>query len=79
MVAERFDDVAPALAALQRQAERKRRRGYGNAFPLPTHRHLCEADNMSRHARIFSPPRRVRDSGTDELGLECGSADDQCV
>jgi predicted DNA-binding WGR domain protein len=28
MVAERFDDEAPALAALQRQAERKRRRGY---------------------------------------------------
>ncbi len=27
-VAEHFDDEAPALAALQRQAERKRRRGY---------------------------------------------------
>ena len=28
VVAERYNDEAPALAALQRQAERKRRRGY---------------------------------------------------
>ncbi len=28
MVAERYDSAAPALAALQKQAERKRRRGY---------------------------------------------------
>ena len=28
MVAERYDDEAPALTALQRQAERKRRCGY---------------------------------------------------
>jgi predicted DNA-binding WGR domain protein len=28
IVAERFDEEAPALAALRRQAERKQRRGY---------------------------------------------------
>jgi predicted DNA-binding WGR domain protein len=28
IVAERFDDEAPALAALQKQAARKQRRGY---------------------------------------------------
>lgn len=28
MIAERYDNEAPALDALQRQAERKRRRGY---------------------------------------------------
>jgi len=28
IIAERFDSEAPALAALQKQAERKRRRGY---------------------------------------------------
>jgi predicted DNA-binding WGR domain protein len=32
MVAERYDVEALALVALQRQAERKRRRGYGDAY-----------------------------------------------
>ncbi len=31
MVAERYEDEAPALLALRRQAERKQRRGYGLA------------------------------------------------
>ena len=33
MVAERYEDEAHALDALQRHAERKRRRGYAARFP----------------------------------------------
>ena len=33
--AERFEDEAPALAALQRHAERKQRKGYENIFMEP--------------------------------------------
>jgi predicted DNA-binding WGR domain protein len=32
MMAERYDNEALAAAAMQRQAERKRRRGYANLF-----------------------------------------------
>jgi predicted DNA-binding WGR domain protein len=32
LMAERYDAEAPALAALQRHAERKRRRGYRGSF-----------------------------------------------
>jgi predicted DNA-binding WGR domain protein len=38
MQAERYDNKALAAAAMQRQAERKRRRGYNDASPYPTHR-----------------------------------------
>jgi predicted DNA-binding WGR domain protein len=34
-IAHRYDTKALATAALQRQAERKRRRGYLEAFPIP--------------------------------------------
>ena len=49
--AERYEDEAPALDALQRQAERKQRRGYGEILSAPD---LCTENALMDQGQPIS-------------------------
>ncbi len=77
IMAERYDAEAPALDALQRQAERKRRRGYATRFPqkIKDSRRIRPSDREAVSlGHLDTALRRGSTAGAGGAGTGAGSA-----